>query len=588
MNDPGHPVRVGARSSRARARQGGAPWGRLALAFLSLALLPVTLTAQYNAAPPPAAWAMSGVTVTHADGRVEAGMTVVVRGGVIQTLRAGVPIPSDAQDVSWADGTLYLYPGIMDAHGAVAPELPTPSRDGVQSWSATREVQFFTPHREAASFLRATGSSLASERRRGVVASAVFPGRGILPGQPSLILHRVDARTPAELVVQPSLGIAAAWQGAQGAYPGTLMAQHAFFRQVFADAEHYRTHRAAQGRSAQGMATVTYDADYEWLNKAAAKEVPVFFQASGAEDIRRVLSLADELGFRPVIVGANEAGAVADALARRSVPVLLNAGFPQPQNWRPGDVEATLTPAAARERARLELVYETPARLAAAGVPFAFTSGGAAGTDMLRGVRRAIEFGLSEADALRALTLTPATILGAPQMVRIGEGLPATFMVADRPLFQEDVRVVWTFVNGHPEKGQDPTGPRAEAPTERGTAGAGAAASGNAGFVGTWSGELGAMGQAFPLSIRFEETDGGLRGTVVSGEGAEGASLSDVTVDDVRISFGLALPQAGGAVANLTGIRSGDQVTGTGTLQFGDTSVPFTFELRRAPGGDLR
>ena len=561
--------------------------------LFSLSLLPASLVAQYDAAPPPSAWAMSGVTVTHADGRVETGVTVVVRGGTIQTLRAGAPIPADAQDVSWANGTLYLYPGIVDAHGAVSVDLPTPNRDGAQTWNPTREIQFFTPHREAAAYLRATGSSLASERRRGVVASAVFPGRGILPGQPSLIVHRVDARTSAELILQPSLGLAAAWQGAQGAYPGTLMAQHAFLRQAFADAEHYRLHRAAQARDAQRMATITYDADYEWLSKAAARDVPVFFQATGAEDIRRVLNLADELGFRPILVGASEGGAVADVLARRSVPVLLSAGFPQPQNWQPGDDASALTPAGARERARLEMIYETPARLAAAGVTFAFTSGGAAGTDMLRGARRAIEFGLSEAEALRALTLTPATLLGIAPMVRIGEGLPATFMVTDRPLFQEDTRVVWTFVNGHPEKGQDPTGPRAEAPAERGggadAAGAATAATtGDAGFAGTWTGDLSAGPQSFPLSVRFEESDGGLRGTVVSGEGAEGASLSDVTVDGVRISFGLALPQAAGAVANLNGIRSGDQVTGTGTLQFGDTSFPFTFELRRAPGGALR
>jgi imidazolonepropionase-like amidohydrolase len=591
MIDPGLPVRTHASSQKARALQSSATGGLFAAALaFALALAPTSLVAQYDAAPPPSAWAMSGVTITHADGRVESGVTVVVRGGMIQTLRAGAPIPADAQDVTWADGTLYLYPGIVDAHGAVAVELPTPNRDGTQTWNPTREIQFFTPHREAASFLRATGSSLASERRRGVVASAVFPGRGILPGQPSLIVHRVDARTSAELVMTPSLGLAAAWQGAQGAYPGTLMAQHAFLRQAFADAEHYRLHRAAQARDTQRMATVTHDADYEWLNRAAAREVPVFFQASGAEDIRRVLSLADELRFRPILVGASEAGAVSDALARRSIPVLLNAGFPQPQNWRPGDDETPLTPAAARERVRLQPVYETPARLAAAGVTFAFTSGGAAGTDLLRGARRAIEFGLSEADALRALTLTPATLLGVAPMVRIGEGLPATFMVTDRPLFQEDARIVWTFVNGHPEKGQDPTGPRAEAPAERTlAAGAGAAAaSGDAGFAGTWTGDLSAGPQSFPLAVRFDESDGGLRGTVVSGEGAEGASLSNVTVDGVRISFGLALPQAAGAVANLNGIRSGDQVTGTGTLQFGDTSFPFTFELRRAPGGALR
>ncbi len=596
---------------------GRAPLAWCAPAFAAVTalflLLPSGLSAQYNDAPPPAAWGMANVTVHHGDGRVEEGVTVVVRGGVIQTLRAGASLPADARDLSWEEGTLHLYPGFVDVHGSVAPELPTPSRDGVQSWNPTREVQFFTPHREAAAYLTTTGAGLASERRRGVVASVVLPGRGPLPGQPSLILHRGDARTPGEVVLEPSLGLAAAWQGAQGAYPGTLMAQHAFLRQVFLDAAHYRAHREAWSRNPEGRAPVTRDADHEWVLRAAAGEVPVWFQAGSAGDIRRVLDLADELGFRPVLVGGAEAGAFARELARRQIPVLLSAALPQPQAWDPSGVSAEageaptngeasgraegrgaptraddLSPAAFRERARLEPIYRTPALLEEAGVPFAFTSGGSSATDFLAGARRAIQFGLSEEAALRALTRTPAELVGVPSLSQVGEGGAATFLVTDRPLFDEGAGVVWTFVNGHAEKGRDPQAPRPVRPEGTDTEPPPADGADEAQLVGSWTGTLDGGPQSLPLSFTFEMRDGRLQGSTTNPMGGGTSPLQDVRVEGDRIRFGLAIPQAQGAVIPLEGVLADDRITGRGDFQFGGTSIPFTFELRRAPGENLR
>jgi imidazolonepropionase-like amidohydrolase len=544
------------------------------------------LQGQYDTAPLPAAWALEGVTVVHADARAEPGMTLVVRGGLIETLRAGAPVPPDARRIEWSDGTLHVYPGFVDAHGGTSVELPTPSREGVQSWSPTRDVQFYTPHREAATYLATNGEGLGADRRRGVVASLVFPGRGILPGQPSLILHRVDARTAGELVVRPSVGLAAAWQGAQGAYPGTLMAQHAFLRQAFADAEHHAAHMASWSRTPRGMAMPTRDADHEVVYRAASGSLPVLFQANGVEDIRRVLALSDELGFRPVVVGGAEAGLVADELGRRGITVLLNAGMPDALEWDPAEANAgELSPVAFRERQRLEPVYRTPARLAEAGVTFAFTSGGASGTDLLKGVRRAIEFGLPEGVALGALTAVPAGFLEIPEAVRLAEGMAANFIVTDRPLFDDDAGIAWTFVNGLAEKGRDPRTPREEGETPpEGTA----TAIGREAFLGRWEGTISGGPQALPVTLILAEgPDGSLAGTSSSAMGGE-TTLQDIAIDADRIQFGMPVPQGQGTVVRMEGIVDGDRMTGSGTFHFGDTSIPFTFEFRRAPGGALR
>jgi hypothetical protein len=554
--------------------------------LMALAAMPREARAQYETPPPPAAWVLDRVTVVHADSREEEGMTLVVRNGVIQTLRAGAAVPDDARRIEHENGTLRVYPGVVDAHGSAPASFPTPDREDVESWSPTREVQFFTPHRMAADFLTADGASLAEQRKRGIVASVVFPGRGIAPGQPSLILHRTDARRARELVLRPSIGIAMAFQGAQGAYPSTLMAQHAFLRQTFLDAEHYLAGRGAYGEDPRGLAVGTWDADLELIGRVARGDVPVFFRADSREDIRRVLQLSDELGLRPVIVGGHEAGALADELSRRGIPVLLGADFPEATEWEPDSGEEAeeepeeeaepeeLAPAAFRERQRLEPIYRTAGLLAEAGVSFALTSAGSGSTDLLEGVRRAVAFGLSPEAALEALTSAPAELVGAPHLARLGEGMAATFIVTDGPLLDEGTGIAWTFVNGHAERGRDPrgegeateAGPEAEA------------------LAGRWEGAVLAGGQEQTFTLAFEVREGVVSGTA-SSPTSPSLTLRNVRVEGDRVSFSIPVPEFGGAEARFDGTVEGDRLGGSGSIQIPDGTFPFTFEFRRRPGG---
>jgi len=438
--------------------KGGARSRRALESALVLVLVGVAaerVEAQYDTAPGPSAWVLQDVTVVHGDARQEPGVTLVVRRGIIEALAPGAPVPPDARPVHWAEGTLYVYPGFVDGEGSAPLRFTPPDRDGIEGWNPTRDVQNFTAHRRAADRLREGGDALRGHRRAGFIASQIFPGRGPIPGQTTLIQHRMGARTPMEVVLEPSLGLALSFQGAQGVYPGTLMAVQALIRQVFLDAEHHGAVREAWGRDPRGMQSPGWDPDLEVLRGAAAGEFPVYFRASGADDVRRVLALADEIGFRPVIVGGSGIGELAEELARRDVPVLLTTSVSSPNNWDPDD-EEELSPAAARERGRLLPQFRTAALLSEAGVRFALTSGGSGDDSPLEGVRRYIEYGLSEEAALRALTLTPAELLGVPHLVRIEPGMAANFVVTDRPLFHQDAGIVWTFVEGRAERGRDP------------------------------------------------------------------------------------------------------------------------------------
>jgi hypothetical protein len=116
------------------------------LAFIALLAFPAMGAAQYEEPPPPAAYALENVTVVHADGRKEAGVTIVVRRGLIQALGLGIEVPADALVLE--GDSLMIYPGLVDAHGDLELDLPTlDGMAGVLSWDPPREAQGFTPHR---------------------------------------------------------------------------------------------------------------------------------------------------------------------------------------------------------------------------------------------------------------------------------------------------------------------------------------------------------------------------------------------------------------------------------------------------------
>jgi hypothetical protein len=312
------------------------PRGRGALGVVALVLaLPAGAAAQYQSVPRPAAYALENVTVVRADGRAETGVNVVVRGSLIEAMGRDVAIPADAERLE--GDSLWVYPGFVDGAGDVPHPFPQPEidRSEVEIWNAPRSLRGFMPARRVSAHITATGDDLADRRKAGIVAGAVHPDGGMMPGRGALLVYRPDAVTPEELVVDPVLGPTFTFRGGRGVYPATLFGVMASIRQAFEDAEHRGLVAEAYDDDPRRMTTPAHDPDYAVLQEVLNGDAPVYFAADQAAEIFRVLGLADEYGFRPVIVGGAEAWKVADELERRSVPVLVSTDFPEPRRWDP-------------------------------------------------------------------------------------------------------------------------------------------------------------------------------------------------------------------------------------------------------------
>lgn len=525
-------------------------------AALALLLAPLSeLSAQHAEPPPAAAYALRGVTVVGPDGSQREGRTLVVRDGLLASVSPDTAVPADARLLE--GDSLFVYPGLVDAEGDARFEFAGSDEDAgddgeaVPGWNPPRDAQGFRPHRRAVDALTVTAGDLEGAREDGVVASVSHPDDGLAPGRGVLLLHRLEAETSRDLVLRPELGPVLAFDGARG-YPGTLMGVIAFLRQGFADAGHRARLAAAHADDPAGMTAPGWDPDLEVLERAAAGEVPVYFRADRAEDIRRVLDLSRELGFRPVVVGGEEAWKVADRLREADVPVLVSLDFPTAQRWDPDEAAADtaeLEPEVAREKRRLEDAYANAGRLHEAGVRFALTSGGG-DADLLEGARKAVEHGLPETAAVRALTATPAGLLGAPWLTRVGQGRAATFIVSDGPLLDEDTEVLYTFVEGRLQRGAEPGEEPEEPPA--------------ADLTGTWAMEVeGEMG-SFEVDLELEQEGASFEGSASGQFGT--LDVEDGLVSGTDVSFTIVF-DAGGETLELsfTGTVEDDAMSGSGS-----------------------
>jgi imidazolonepropionase-like amidohydrolase len=177
-----------------------------------------------------------------------------------------------------------------------------------------------------------------------------------------------------------------------------------------------------------------------------------------------LLRLADELRLKALLYGLPEGYRSADLLKQANAAALVSLRWPDKARDSDPDEIDTLNLLELRDRAP-----STPAILAKNGVKFALYSGGIdRRADLVRAVKRALDAGLSQDDALRAMTLSPAEIYGvADRLGSIEKGKIANLVVTRGDLFQDRTEIKYVFVDGvkfEPVEEPVPLGARPDTP----------------------------------------------------------------------------------------------------------------------------
>jgi imidazolonepropionase-like amidohydrolase len=386
--------------------------------------------------------------------------TVVVRNGVITAVGASVQVPGDARVI---DGNgLTVYPGLIDANSSLALGEAAGTAAGRGGRGAAGRgavpVQQGTPagapnslhpvglqpELTAVDLLHPDADAFAGPQSAGITAAQSAPSAGIFRGL-AAVVNLGGSSAQAMIIKAPVAEHIGFTPQRGGGYPNSLLGVFSALRQTFLDAQHYAAEQAAYAKNPRGMRRPEIDPSLEALQPVMTRQMPVVMDASSEREIERALDLAKEFNIRPIIAGGEEADKVAARLKAENVPVLISLNFPRrPQASPDADPEPIRV-----LRARVE-APKLAGKLAQAGVKFAFEDGGLTNwPDFLANAGRTSEGGLSADQTVRALTLSPAEILGvSDRLGTIETGKIANLTITRGDLFTG--RVTQVFVDGVP------------------------------------------------------------------------------------------------------------------------------------------
>ncbi|HEX3870496.1 MAG TPA: amidohydrolase family protein [Pirellulales bacterium] len=366
---------------------------------------------------------------------------MIVREGVITAVGAEAEVPPDAVIHPLAGKTIYA--GLIDALTELSDDVTIPPRAGPGYWNENVTPEFRVADVYATS--KRTNDKL---RRQGITARLVAPSRGVIKGTSALV---TTADVEPELSVLDD-GVAlhmklTTSRRSIGDYPRSPMGALALARQAFCDARWYSEVWPIYDEHSL-LPRPEVNTSLDAMRGILDGKGPVVIDAADTLYFFRADRFAREFKLRAIVRGSGEEYQRLDAVRDTGLPIIVPVNFPKAPNVNNPEMALSI---ALDKLMHWDIAPENPGRLDNAGVTIALTSYGLKDSStFLSAVAMAVEHGLKRESALRALTVTPASLLGIDDRLgTIEKGKLAHLVVTDGPLFARKTKIVETWVDGH-------------------------------------------------------------------------------------------------------------------------------------------
>ena len=395
-------------------------------------------TAGRTAAPQPRAngpvWAITNATIHPiTSATIERG-TIVIRGNRIEAVGASVAVPAGARVIDAAGG--HVYPGFINARTTVGIGEP-----GVRGYDDVNEMLDLNPQLRTRVEYHAESDAIAVARANGITTVAVVPGGGTFGGEVPVM--NLDGWTWEEATLRANAGIefnfpALGGGGGRGGGGGTGAAADRTYDDIRKDRDRKLDEIARLFDQARAYAKAgpdrTADLILEALVPVVERRLPLITSVSREQDIRDAVAFADRARVNIIISGGAEAAFVAPLLKEKSIPVIL------------GSVLALPT----REDAFHAATYQLAGELARAGVKIAFSTGDNTNVRLApNNAAMSVAWGLDPGEALKALTINAAEILGVADRVgSIEAGKDANLFIAKGDPLEIRTEVTHVIIEG--------------------------------------------------------------------------------------------------------------------------------------------
>lgn len=218
------------------------------------------------------------------------------------------------------------------------------------------------------------------------------------------------------------------------AYPSSEMGSIALLRQTWYDASWYQ-------KSNDKLKDLSLES---WNN---ASVLPKLFIARNYRSALRAVKIADEFNQTYIIKGAGDEYRMINQIKSSKHKLVIPLDFPKPfETGNPYDaLNITLA-----EMKQWEQAPANAMRLEKSGIQFAITSDGTKDSkEFLKNLRKAVQFGLSEKQALASLTTVPAAMIGIDKTAgKLEPGYLANFFIASGNIFKKDAVLLESWISG--------------------------------------------------------------------------------------------------------------------------------------------
>lgn len=367
-------------------------------------------------------------------GNVIEGGSILIDDGKIVEVGKDIVAPLDAEVID-ADGRM-VTPGFIDAHchlGMWEDGMGFEGDDG-NEW-----VDPVTPQLRAIDGLNPMDVTVREACEGGVTTAVTGPGSANVVGGQFVAIKTHGKRVDDMILKEPVAMKIAFGENPKRVYesqkksPITRMATAAILRETLFKAKDYLEKKESAVEDPSKMPE--FDMGMEAMVKVIKKEIPLKAHAHRADDILTAIRIAKEFDVDITLDHCTEGHLIADILA---------------EEGRPAIVGPSLT-----DRSKIELrnqTFDTPRILHEAGVKIAIMTDSPVIPEQYLALCAglAARSGLDEMEALKAITINPAEIVGiADRVGSIEVGKDADIVIFDgNPLKDIDSKTYMTIIDG--------------------------------------------------------------------------------------------------------------------------------------------
>jgi imidazolonepropionase-like amidohydrolase len=378
--------------------------------------------------------AIKGATIHPVNGPDIPNGTIVFENGKIMALGPDAAVPSGAEVVE-ANGK-HVYPGLINANTV----LGLVEIGAVRATVDIEESGAINPNVRSTTSVNPDSELIPVARAAGVLTALSVPEGGLISGQSAVL--RLDGWTPEEMTVFSPAAMHLRW-------PNLTIDRRPRARKSVKDQQKEMDKALKQIRDSFQIARAYWQArknpgpdfksDLRWESMMPVFDgkLPLFVHAGTLAQIQTALGWAKEMNLKIVLVEGDDAWRVAAQLKEMDVPVVLGPATNLPPR-RDDDYDSA---------------WSSAAKLQAAGVRFCIASNGRDAETNERNVGYeaglAAGYGLPKEEALKAVTLYPAQILGvSDRLGSLEAGKAATLIVTNGDPLDFPTQVEAAYIDG--------------------------------------------------------------------------------------------------------------------------------------------